>query len=85
MCVIHNISRATTLLLVATVHSVLPHCRRGRYCGDSRDSAVDVAAGRNLYWSHFLEGCTVPVFRRDFALEDAIGSHACSLEALTCV
>jgi hypothetical protein len=28
---------------------------------------------------------TVHVFRQDFALEDAIGSHACSLEALTCV
>jgi len=25
------------------------------------------------------------VFRQDFALEDVIGSHACSLEALTCV
>ena len=25
--------------------------------------------------------CTVPNFRRDSALEDAIGSHACSLEA----
>jgi hypothetical protein len=24
-------------------------------------------------------------FGRDFALEDAIGSHACSLEALACV
>jgi hypothetical protein len=29
--------------------------------------------------------CTVRVFRQDFALEDAIGSHACSLEALPCV
>ena len=28
---------------------------------------------------------TVRVFRQKFALEDAIGSHACSLEALTCV
>jgi hypothetical protein len=28
---------------------------------------------------------TVRVFEHDFALEDAIGSHACSLEALTCV
>jgi hypothetical protein len=25
------------------------------------------------------------VFRQKFTLEDAIGSHACSLEALTCV
>jgi hypothetical protein len=25
--------------------------------------------------------CTVCVFRQGFALEDAIGSHACSLEA----
>jgi hypothetical protein len=29
--------------------------------------------------------CTVTVFEQDFALEDAIGSHACSLEAITCV
>jgi hypothetical protein len=26
--------------------------------------------------------CTVRVFRQKFTLEDAIGSHACSLEAL---
>jgi hypothetical protein len=29
--------------------------------------------------------CTVRVFMQDFALEDAIGSHACSFKALTCV
>jgi hypothetical protein len=30
--------------------------------------------------------CTVHVFEQEFALEDdAIGSHACSLEALACV
>jgi hypothetical protein len=29
--------------------------------------------------------CPVRVFRQKFTLEDAIGSHACSLEALTCV
>jgi hypothetical protein len=29
--------------------------------------------------------CTVCVFRQEFTLEDAIGSHACSLEALACV
>jgi hypothetical protein len=28
---------------------------------------------------------TLRVFRQNFALEDAIGSHACSLEALACV
>jgi hypothetical protein len=28
---------------------------------------------------------TVRVFEQDFALEDDIGSHACSLEARTCV
>jgi hypothetical protein len=27
----------------------------------------------------------VRVFRQKFTLDDAIGSHACSLEALTCV
>jgi hypothetical protein len=29
--------------------------------------------------------CTVRVFRQDHALDDAIGSHACSIEALACV
>jgi hypothetical protein len=29
--------------------------------------------------------CTVRVCRQEFTLEDAIGSHACSLEALPCV
>jgi hypothetical protein len=29
--------------------------------------------------------CTVRVFRQKFTLEDAVGSHACSLEALPCV
>ena len=28
---------------------------------------------------------TVRIFRRKFALEDAIGSHTCSLEARACV
>jgi hypothetical protein len=28
-----------------------------------------------------LSMCTVRVFRQNFALEDAIGSHACSIEA----
>jgi hypothetical protein len=30
-------------------------------------------------------GRTVRVFRQNFTLDDAIGSHACSLEALPCV
>jgi hypothetical protein len=29
--------------------------------------------------------CTVRVCRQQFTLEDAIGSHACSLEALACM
>jgi hypothetical protein len=29
--------------------------------------------------------CTVRVFRQKLTIEDPIGSHACSLEALTCV
>jgi hypothetical protein len=29
--------------------------------------------------------CTVRVFRHKFTLVDAIGSHACSLQALACV
>jgi hypothetical protein len=36
-------------------------------------------------WTSILVSGTVRVFKQDFALEDAIGSHACSLEALTCV
>jgi hypothetical protein len=28
---------------------------------------------------------TVRVFRQEFTLEDAIGSHTCSLEAFACV
>jgi hypothetical protein len=31
------------------------------------------------------EAGTVRVFRQKFTLEDAIGSHACSLEAVACV
>jgi hypothetical protein len=31
-------------------------------------------------WTGLWSMGTVPVFRQDFALEDAIGSHACSLE-----
>jgi hypothetical protein len=31
------------------------------------------------------EYSTVRVFRQKITLEDAIGSHACSLEALSCV
>jgi hypothetical protein len=36
-------------------------------------------------WSTRPKVGTVRVFRQKFTLEDAIGSHACSLEALTCV
>jgi hypothetical protein len=38
----------------------------------------------SLFWT-FLIMCTVRVFRQKFTLEDAIGSHACSLEALASV
>jgi parallel beta-helix repeat protein len=34
---------------------------------------------------HFVNNCTVRFFRQKFTLEDAIGSHACSLEGLPCV
>jgi hypothetical protein len=30
------------------------------------------------YEAAMLLGCTVRVFRQEFTLEDAIGSHACS-------
>jgi hypothetical protein len=36
-----------------------------------------------MYYS-FHAG-TVRIFRQKFPLEDAIGSHACSLQALACV
>jgi hypothetical protein len=49
---------------------------------------MDFAMGANpsscFYGVSLITG-TVRVFEQDFALEDAIGSHACSLEALACV
>ena len=33
----------------------------------------------------FTVWCRVRVFRQKFTLKNAIGSHACSLEALACV
>jgi hypothetical protein len=35
--------------------------------------------------TRFVGSGTVPFFGQKFTLEDAIGSHACSLEALACV
>jgi hypothetical protein len=39
----------------------------------------------SLHYLLTLGGGTVRVFRQTFTLEDAIGSHACSLEASRCV
>jgi acyl-CoA hydrolase len=48
--------------------------------------AGTIFGGDLIEW---MEGCarhcTVRVFRQKSSLEDAIGSHACSLEALACV
>jgi hypothetical protein len=40
----------------------------------------DVYKMRRLWWLNSTLG-TVRVFRQKFTLEDAIGSHACSLQA----
>jgi hypothetical protein len=45
-------------------------CLVGTYTADDAQSCI---------------ACTVRVYRQEFTLEDAIGSHACSLEALPCV
>jgi hypothetical protein len=45
---------------------------------DTRDAATTKFISLQIH-NHFP--CTVRVFRQNFALEDAIGSHACSLEA----
>ena len=39
------------------------------------------AANVDLNWNAVAEWGTVRVLRQKFTLEDAIGSHACSLEA----
>jgi hypothetical protein len=45
--------------------------------------SVGVPTSGQVRFVHSVTGeCSVRVFRRNFALEDAIGSHACSLEAL---
>jgi hypothetical protein len=59
------------------------------------DAAVDAAArtiesipyagGGDHYTASNTHLGTVRVFGQNCALEDAIGSHACSLEALPCV
>jgi hypothetical protein len=41
---------------------------------------IDRSGGGKLY-PHIVSSGTVRVFRQKFTLEDAIGSHACSLEA----
>jgi hypothetical protein len=46
--------------------------------------SADWACGQSGAGWVFQSG-TVRVFRREFTLEDAIGSHACSFEALACV
>jgi hypothetical protein len=49
----------------------LPKKKRTKESADGREAAVDP----------FAPSRTVRVFRQKFTLEDAIGSHACSLEA----
>jgi hypothetical protein len=43
----------------------------------SSSNTITTAMGRNL-----MEACAVHVFQQKFILEDAIGSHACSLPLL---
>jgi prolyl 4-hydroxylase len=45
----------------------------------------DVDVGGETVFAHAPGHGTVSVFRQNFALKDAIGSHACSLEALACM
>jgi hypothetical protein len=72
MWCLHLVSNHTTLFL---------WCRNseGRYskgCVFAYPGMLD-----HLGFDHVLRG-TVLVFRHEFALENSVGSHACSLEAL---
>jgi hypothetical protein len=49
----------------------------------SLDSTGDWSGVLTVLKEEFGEGGTVRVFRLKFTLEDAIGSHACSLDANT--
>jgi hypothetical protein len=54
--------------------------------GTGAVDTIKVAATSNgNQWEGAVVVGTVHVFRQNFSLKDAIGSHACSLEALACV
>jgi hypothetical protein len=77
----HNFGRDNTV-----EHHSLKHmhgCFWCSYCGSSF-TRIDNYRGKHLVRSKTCPG-TVRAFRQKFPLEDVIGSHACSLEALTCV
>jgi hypothetical protein len=58
------------------------HCKlRPNTEGATPGASVFAAGWVRLY----CFGCAVRVFRPKSTLEDAIGSHACSLEDLACV
>jgi L-serine/L-threonine ammonia-lyase len=44
-------------------------------------SSIAKSLGATTVSKGMFENCTVRVYRQDFAIEDAIGSHACLLEA----
>jgi hypothetical protein len=52
---------------------------------DALESAAALQKGSRPFTAVRGSGGTERVFRQEFTLENAIGSHACSLEALTCV
>jgi hypothetical protein len=72
-----------------SVYSIISEPRRNSSVypifGEDFDPRDLDAAGNIVGWQWRHFGGTVRVFRHNCALEDAIGSHACSLEALTCV
>jgi hypothetical protein len=53
--------------------------------GEEEEGGDEDKVGRNVDAGKKKPAGAVRVFGQDFALEDAIGSHACSLEALACV
>ncbi len=75
-----------TILLTLIVGSYAPS---GKLFTTLRQFIQDGPPGFKTYLNMLLrrtlENGTVPVFRRSGALEDSIGSHACSLEALACM
>jgi hypothetical protein len=62
-----------------------PHASDGSTAAPRKDHTLAQWKRMELLQEWVGQRGTVRVFRQEFALEDAIGSHACSLEALACV